>query len=104
SGASYLANKKASRDRAVTRAKHARDVVDELYASLGREAADATRRGASELPPGNGRLLLDAALLVPRSRRSRFRAAAGRQARELAADGYQLSISGPWPAYSFMQD
>jgi hypothetical protein len=51
-----------------------------------------------------GTLLLDAAFLVPRTRGRRFETTVGRQARKLEPKGYLISLSGPWPPYSFMQD
>ena len=53
--------------------------------------------------PG-GPLLLDAAFLVPASRSARFRSLAAREARTLDREGYLVTLSGPWPAYSFVQD
>jgi len=51
-----------------------------------------------------GPLLLDAAFLVPRARARAFRAQAAREARALAKDGYGLTLTGPWPPYTFVQD
>ena len=47
--------------------------------------------------------LLDAAFLVPAARRTRFTNAARREAEACARAGAQLTISGPWPAYNFIQ-
>jgi hypothetical protein len=33
-----------------------------------------------------------------------FRNFAAREARRVARDGYHVTLSGPWPAYSFIQD
>ena len=64
----------------------------------------ALRRSANEAP-GEGRtLLLDAAFLVPRSRSRTFRALAAREARTLSRHGYGLTLTGPWPPYTFIQD
>ena len=49
-------------------------------------------------------LLLDAAFLVPRSRTASFRGSAAKEARTLAPHGYTVTLTGPWPPYSFVQD
>jgi hypothetical protein len=62
-------------------------------------------RGAfgSGLPRRGARLLLDAPCSSREPGAARFRAAAdARRARW--RDGYELTLTGPWPAYSFMQD
>jgi gas vesicle protein GvpL/GvpF len=102
-GASYLARKKAARDATVELERRAKKVVREVYGALGSQSDGARRRAASELPSGGGPLLLDAAFLVPRTRAARFRSAVGRQARTLGPHGYRISLSGPWPPYSFLQ-
>src|SRR5207253_1798117 len=50
------------------------------------------------------RLLLDAALLVPGARLARFKQRARKTAAALAARGYRMSVTGPWPAYNFVGD
>jgi hypothetical protein len=104
SGSAYLAGKKAQRDRAAELAVNARAVVGDLYDDLSRLASDAVRRSASEMPVRGGPLLLDAAFLVPRTRADRFRRTVARRAKELAADGYHVTLTGPWPPYSFVRD
>jgi gas vesicle protein GvpL/GvpF len=104
SGADYLMNKKAQRDAATELARRARGVVGDLYDELSAHAGDATRRTAAELPVQGGSLLIDAAFLVPRTKTARFQAAVARRARALAPQGYTLSLTGPWPPYSFMRE
>jgi hypothetical protein len=101
-GAGYLARKKAERDAAAELAEHARETVASLYDRLA--SRHAKRRSATELPADAGPLLLDAAFLVPRARARAFRARAAREARALAKDGYGLTLTGPWPPYTFVQD
>lgn len=103
SGTAYLARKKAQRDAAIERTEHARETVAELYDRLSARASDSTRRSAGEPPMASGPLLLDAAFLVPRSRAKAFQALVAREARRLAGRGYGLTLSGPWPPYSFVQ-
>jgi hypothetical protein len=103
-GASYLAQKKAQRDASKELASRARDTVASLFDRLAARASDAKRRSASELPAQGGPLLLDAAFLVPRARGTAFRSLAARESKALARQGYGLTLSGPWPPYTFVQD
>jgi hypothetical protein len=104
SGAAYLAVKKAQRDREAELAVNAQAVVAELFDNLSRLAADAVRTAATEIPVRDGPLLLDAAFLVPRPRAARFRSTVARRARTLTRDGYRVTLTGPWPPYSFVKD
>ena len=104
SGAAYLTRKKAQRDAVLELAERARDTVAALFDRLASRAKDATRRSVSELPVQSGPLLLDAAFLVPRSRAKSFQALVAREAKSIAKSGYGLTLSGPWPPYSFVQD
>jgi hypothetical protein len=104
SGIAYLAHKKAQRDRAAELATHARQTVAALYDRLSAKARDARRRTASELPIEGGPLLLDAAFLVPRARASAFQTLTAREAKSLERQGYGLTVTGPWPPYTFVQD
>ena len=102
-GVAYLARKKMQRDAAVELATHARETVAALYDRLAARSRVAKRRLASELPVQGGPLLLDAAFLVPRARATSFQALTARESRSLARHGYGLTVSGPWPPYSFVQ-
>jgi Gas vesicle synthesis protein GvpL/GvpF len=103
-GVSYLAQKKAQRDSSRELASRARETVAGLFDRLAARSGDAKRRAASELPAQGGPLLLDAAFLVPRARGAAFKALAARESRTLARQGYGLTVSGPWPPYTFVQD
>jgi hypothetical protein len=104
SGAAYLTRKKAQRDAVVELGTHARETVAALYDRLEARSRLAKRRMGSELPVQGGPLLLDAAFLVPRARAASFQALASRESRSLARHGYGLTLTGPWPPYSFVQD
>jgi hypothetical protein len=104
SGLAYLTRKKAQRDAVNELATHARDTVTDLYDRLARRSRLARRRSASELPVADGPLLLDAAFLVPRARTRAFRTEVAREARTLARHGYGVTLTGPWPPYTFVQD
>ena len=103
-GVSYLAQKKAHRDAAKALASRARETVAGLFDRLAARSGDARRRSASDLPVQGGPLLLDAAFLVPRARAASFKALTARESRTLARQGFGLTVSGPWPPYTFVQD
>lgn len=103
-GTSYLAQKKGQRDARVELVERSREAATDLYERLAAAASDARRRGASELPASHASLLLDAAFLVPRSRAARFRASVAAQAKALLPRGYHVSVTGPWPPYTFMSE
>jgi len=103
-GVSYLVTKKAQRDASRELASRAREAVAALFDRFAARSGDARRRAATELPAQGGPLLLDAAFLVPRSRAAAFKAFAARESKTLARQGYALTLSGPWPPYTFVQD
>jgi hypothetical protein len=103
-GASFLQQKRAQREATVELASRARNTVAKLYDRLEARSRLAKRRPASELPPHGGPLLLDAAFLVPRARAASFKALTAREARTLSRQGYGMTVSGPWPPYTFVQD
>jgi hypothetical protein len=102
-GVAYLARKKAARDATAELERKAKKVVRDVYGALGSQSDEAKRRAASELPASGGLMLLDAVFLVPRGRAAQFRSAVGLHARTLGPRGYRISLSGPWPPYSFLQ-
>jgi Gas vesicle synthesis protein GvpL/GvpF len=102
SGTAFLLRKKAEKDAARRLAAQARGEADRLFDHLAGHADDARRRRPG--PDTPGRLLLEAAFLVPVARARAFRSEIARRARALAPDGYALSVTGPWPPYSFVTD
>jgi hypothetical protein len=101
-GTTFLRAKKEALDVARAALQEGRAAVEEAFDDLAGLADATRRRPASEL---NGtRLVLDAALLVPGSRLTRFKQRARKTATALAARGYRLSLTGPWPAYNFVGD
>jgi hypothetical protein len=102
-GTGFLLRKKAheeSRRRLTSQAKHE---VDDLFVRLDRTAKSSVRR-----PPLNrelaGQVMLDAVFLVPAGRVEKFKSTVASSAQELADDGYHVTLTGPWPAYSFIGD
>jgi hypothetical protein len=101
SGAAFLAAKKRARDDARRAALQAVDAAEAAFATLDRLARASRRHEAPDsatTPP-----LVDAAFLVPANRRARFRAAARRSARACREAGADLVLTGPWPAYNFVE-
>jgi hypothetical protein len=102
SGTSYLARKRDLLNVTRVQLTEARAEADRLYRAMSREATDARRRTATEQDTPGSRLLLDAAFLVPVRRTDAFRNALRRNARTLSASGIVVSLTGPWPAYNFI--
>ena len=102
-GAAFLLRKKKEQDAARELIDRARDRADALFDLLSAKADDARRRPP---PPGEigKRVLLDAAFLLPRKKARTFQAAVRAEAKKLAGRDYQLTLTGPWPAYTFVSD
>jgi hypothetical protein len=102
SGAAFLAAKKEARDLARATVLTAAVAADRAFTTLAAIARDARRRDdapeGAAAPP-----ILDAAFLVPANCRVRFKAAARRLATDSAEAGTQITLSGPWPAYNFVE-
>jgi hypothetical protein len=101
SGAAFLAAKKRLRDEVREDALRAADAAEGAYQMLQKIAKESERRQSPEgatSPP-----LVDAAFLVPTRARARFRAAVTRQAVACRKAGAELTLTGPWPAYNFVQ-
>jgi len=102
SGADFLAAKKRARDDAREAVALALDAAEQALKTLA-AVARATHRRDTEpegvvTPP-----LLDAAFLVPASRLAKFKAAARRAAADCAGAGAEMTLTGPWPPYNFVQ-
>ena len=98
-GRRFLLVKQRQRDVVRALAADGRAEVEALYEALASRADRARRRAPGK---GEGRLLLDAAFLVDARRAGRFRATARRAAGRLDALGFGLTLTGPWPPYSFV--
>ncbi|HEY4883621.1 MAG TPA: GvpL/GvpF family gas vesicle protein [Myxococcales bacterium] len=102
-GAAFLLRKKKEHDLAREVIEHARDRAEGLFELLAIQADDARRRPP---PPGEigKRVLLDAAFLLQRKKAKAFQTKVRAEAKKLADRDYQLTLTGPWPAYTFVSD
>jgi len=103
SGAAYLSRKRDILDVNRTKLTAARETADRVYKVMARQAAASQRRTSLERAAPGSRLLLDAAFLVPAAKSVTFKSAIRQHARDLRATGVEVSLTGPWPAYNFIQ-
>ncbi len=101
SGKDILLRKKALDDERRTTGARAAERVDELYDRLAKTVKSAQRRAAPNREL-QGRVLLDAVFLVPEPAVEKVKATVAATAEKLAAEGFDVTLSGPWPAYSFI--
>lgn len=102
SGTAFLLARKGAIDARRTAAARAREETERLYAVLSRRVDRASRRAPLVSPEAGRRLLLDAAFLVPRSDGVAFRQAAREAAKRLRGTAVEVTVTGPWPPYSFV--
>jgi hypothetical protein len=102
-GTEFLARKRDLLDVNRTKAAAARKQADRAYKDIRRYASGAHRRTSLERAAPGSRLLLDAAFLVAAPKSAAFKAAVRQQTRELRGAGINIVLSGPWPAYNFIQ-
>jgi Gas vesicle synthesis protein GvpL/GvpF len=103
-GTSFLLRKKLEQDATRSLAGRLRAEMEEVFAELSEGAAEAIRREPATPPEAGGRLLLDAAFLVPSQSRADFEALVERCASRLAPRGCEVTLTGPWPPYHFVEE
>ena len=103
SGTEFLLRKKKQRDVSREVIERGGEHATALFDELALRADDARRRPPPPGPAGH-RVLLDAAFLVRRSRVKPFQAAVRKAAARLGRDGFELTLSGPWPPYNFVAE
>jgi hypothetical protein len=97
SGTGFLKAKAATRREANERNTRVSRSAIAVFEALER-VADAARANPA---PGGTNLLLDAAFLVDARKTAAFRRTLTRESAELLRDGCPVSLTGPWPPYSF---
>jgi gas vesicle protein GvpL/GvpF len=105
SGKGFLQRKKKEQDSARSLTAQVRAEVNRAFEELA-QRADAARRREPVAAAGEtgARLLLDAAFLVPRGDGTPFEEAVRRWADHLAALSCELTLTGPWPPYNFIEE
>jgi hypothetical protein len=98
SGTAFLAQKAAAKRATADLAVRVRRAAAALFDAMAALAHQADRRRPQ---PGTG-LLLDAAFLVETRQSTRFKRALENEAKGLLRDGCRISLTGPWPPYSFV--
>lgn len=101
SGVAFLAARKRAMDDAKHASTRAVEAAESAFQKLAPLARDVRRR--SDAPGGAVPPLLDAAFLVPTAARAKFHAAARARARACAQAGAEMTVTGPWPPYNFVQ-
>jgi hypothetical protein len=101
-GQSYLLRKKIDAMRADEARAEMKSVAAKIEGELARISDGATRlRMLKGEADEQHDLVAKLALLVARTRFDEFRAAAEGLAQAYAPAGFQLELTGPWPAYNF---
>jgi len=103
SGRDFLQAKVNQRQAARRAAEETSQAVHGLFTALS-DVADEVSDRTEALTAGalGSTALLDAAFLVARAAEPRFEQAARRMAQPLADRGFRVSVTGPWPCYSFV--
>jgi hypothetical protein len=101
-GTSFLLRKKAEHTGVRDAVRAARQVADRAFADLAQSARESVRR-----PPVSrevaARVLLDAVFLVPSKASRAFRSAVKRAHTSLSKNGCEVTLTGPWPPYHFVE-
>ena len=98
SGTSFLKRKAAARQAVAETAQRVREDSQKVFDTLAAIASESTHR---DVDPGAG-LALDAAFLVASRRLPAFKRALSKTAEWLLSAGCRVSLTGPWPPYSFV--
>jgi hypothetical protein len=104
-GTTYLMRRRAQRSAAESVRRSAAGAADTLHTALQRRTVAAARTLPSSRPPAagsdHGRMVLNAAYLVDDHRRDEFTDAVRDVGQHHPA--LRLRVTGPWPAYSFVE-
>jgi hypothetical protein len=105
SGTDYLSRKRAGRDAAETARQLGEAAAEAVHARLRERTADAVLRPPQDrrLSGHQGRMTLNAAYLVAVSETADFHALVEELAGLHRAQGLELELTGPWPAYNFSE-
>lgn len=98
-GVAFLEARRRARQDLSQGLRKVADAADTAFDVLSQVARDRRRTPGAAAGP---RPLLEAAFLIPARRRAAFHASADRAARDVARSGGVLTLTGPWPAYTFV--
>ncbi|HKU55511.1 MAG TPA: GvpL/GvpF family gas vesicle protein [Gaiellaceae bacterium] len=101
-GAAYLARKQLDRELVLAGDDLIDELVDAAHRRLATCATESTITGASQ--PRPERVYLNAAYLVEELEERAFRETLAELGREHAEVGLEYELTGPWPAYNFVDD
>jgi hypothetical protein len=104
SGTAFLRRRKHEQEASRDLVRRLGAEVDAAFAELSGGASEAVRRELAAAPEAGGRLLLDAAFLVPTHDGADFEMVVERCAARLAPRGCEVVLSGPWPPYHFAEE
>jgi hypothetical protein len=100
-GKSFLLMKKAEQSGVHQAIRTARRDADRAFVEIGESAREAVKR-----PPVTrevaARILLDAVFLVPSGQERTFQSAVKRARTSLSKSGCEVTLTGPWPPYHFV--
>lgn len=102
SGTGFLLRKKAEKDAVRLAIEEALSEGERIFSELAGLAVDARRRTPVQSNTAI-RVVLDAAFLVPEKQARSFRKAVAAQAKA-RGDGYDVTLTGPWPPYNFVSE
>jgi hypothetical protein len=100
-GLDYLAARKALPERLAAREAAGRAYAETALEGLGRHCDAVVGRTAGAAPAKGLRLIANLALLVPVVKRDVLLADVETLLAPAAAEGLELTLTGPWPLYSF---
>ena len=96
-GTSFLQQKAAAKQVAAETARRAREEAAAVYETLAGMAIESAYRDVE-----GGTLLLDASFLLPARKLPAFKRALTKAATGLLENGCRVTLTGPWPPYSFV--
>jgi hypothetical protein len=101
SGLDYLAARRAAPLRQAAKAEAAQALVDEALSRIEPLCEEIAVLGAGSTPAKDLQLLRNLALLVPIARSDDLQKAAEALVGPAAEAGLEISLTGPWPLFSF---
>ena len=102
SGRSFLERKRAQQHDTQESLRGASRAALSVIRDLARAARDDRKLDVPADAAAKSRLLVDAAFLVRRDARDRFRAALSKASSLGRTRGLRLDVTGPWPPYNFV--